>query len=406
MARRLTVICAAVLALGLSGCDQDFCVASVEDPIAAILVGLLCAGVDPPPENPPRAAFVMEPAAIDHGQTVRFDASGSRDNGRIVKYEWDLNGFAVDGPGGRYEIDNGEEPVIERAITAITPGLQERRRIGLRVTDNAGHTHEVEYTLTIRGTEPVASFTVAPNPAFVGNTVTFDASGSSHARLYEWDLDGDGTFETGQSFAATTTRAYGTAGDRLVKLRITDLLSRTSVAERTLRVFASRAAATAAAAKRRGFAARLTRVRLPDTLPAPEVRGGVTTVRGLAVRGRLVAPARRLGPLRPFRRARWVARLDVRATGGDSRLRGVALARFPRGRGKTCLRITMTTRDRGRPAGRVTVLGGSGDAARLRGGGRFRFGLRDGAPRLDGRLRASLGRPRPLPPACAGLRGG
>jgi PKD domain-containing protein len=402
MARRLTVICAAVLALGLSGCDEEFCTGSVDDPIAAILVGLLCAGVDPPPENPPRAAFVMEPTAIDPGQTVRFDASGSTDNGRIVKYEWDLNGIPIDGPGGRYEIDNGEEPVIERSITTFTPGVQERRAIGLRVTDNGGHTHEVERTLTIRGLEPVASFTVSPNPAFVGNTVTFDASGSSHANVYEWDLDGDGTFETVPSFDPTTTRIYTTAGDRLVKLRITDLLSRSSVAQRTLRVFASRAAAVAAA-KRRGFAARLTRVRLPDSLPAPKVRGGVTTLRGLAVRGRLVAPARRLGPLRPFRRARWVARLSFRATDDGSRLRGVALARFPRGRGTACLRITMATRDRGRPAGRVTVLGGRGDASRLRGGGRFRFGFRDGAPRLEGRLRASFGRTRSLPRACAGL---
>jgi hypothetical protein len=403
MARRLTVVCAAVLALGLSGCDEDFCTKSIDDPSFAILVGLLCSGVNPPPENPPSAAFVMEPTVIDPGQTVRFDASGSRDDGRIVRYEWHLNGIQADGPGGRYEIDNREEPVIERSIMAISPGFEERRSIGLRVTDNTGHTDEVEHTLTIRGTEPAASFTVSPNPAFIGNTVTFDASASTHAQLYEWDLDGDGTFETGQSSATTTTRVYQTAGERLVKLRITDVFSRTSVAERTLRVFASRAAATAAAVKRRGFAARLTRVRLPDDLPAARVRGGVTRIRGLAVRGRLVAPIRRLGPLRPFRRARWVARLNVRATGGDSRLRGVALARFPRGRGTACLRITLATRDRGRPAGRVVVLGGTGGAARLRGGGRFRFGFRDDAPRLDGRLRASLGRPRPLPRACAGL---
>jgi hypothetical protein len=399
MARKLTVICAAVLALGLGGCDETFCTGSIDDPIAAILVGLLCAGVDPPAENPPHAAFVMEPAVIDHGQVVRFDASGSRDNGRIVKYEWDLNGTLIDGAGGRYEIDNGEAPVIERSITALTAGVQESRSIALRVTDNGGHTHEATRTLTIRGTEPSASFTVSPNPAFIGNTVTFDASASSHAHLYEWDLDADGTFET-SSFEPTTTRVYPTAGDRRVKLRITDLLSRTSEAERTVRVFASRAAVSAAA---RGFAARLTRVRLPDELPAAKVRGGVTTMRALAIRGRLVAPARRLGPLRPFRRARWVARLNVRASAGASRLRGVALARFPRGRGTACLRITMATRDRGRPAGRVAVLGGSGDAARLRGGGRFRFGFRDGVPRLEGRLRASLGRSRPLPRACAGL---
>jgi hypothetical protein len=401
MARRLTVVCAAVLALGLSGCDETFCTGSIDDPLAAILVGLLCAGVDPPPENPPRAAFVMEPTVINHGQTVRFDASGSRDNGRIVKYEWDLNGVLLDGPSP-YEVDAGEQAVIERQVLALFAGISEQRSIGLRVTDNGGHTHEIKHTLTIRGSEPAASFTVTPNPAFVGNTVTFDASGSIGASSYSWDLDGDGTFETGPEFSPGTNHSYQTAGERRVKLRVADLLGRTSVAERVVRVLDSRAVATAAA-KRRGFAARLKRVRVPDTLPAPVVRGGATTMRGLVVRGRLVAPGRRLGPLRPFRRARWVARLNVRATDDRSRLRGVALARFPRGRGTACLRITMATRDRGRPAGRVTVLGGKGDAARLRGGGRFRFGFRDGAPRLDGRLRASLARPRAAPRACAGL---
>jgi hypothetical protein len=403
MARRLTVICAAVLALALSGCDADFCTRSVENPFAAIFIGLLCSGVDPPPENPPRAVFVMEPTVINHGETVRFDASGSRDNGRIVKYEWDLNGLPIDGPGGRYEVDAGESATIERPVFALTAGIEERRSIGLRVTDNGGHTHEIAHTLTIRGTAPTASFTATPNPVFVGDTVTFDASASTHAFTYLWDLDGDGTFETGPDSSPGTNHAYQTAGERLVRLRVADPLGRTSEAERVVRVLDSRAAATTAATKRRGFAARLTRVRLPDTLPAPRVRGGVTAVRGLAVRGRLVAPARRLGALRPFRRARWRARLNLRATGDSSRLRGVALARFPRGRGTACLRITMATRDRGRPAGRVTVLGGTGDAARLRGGGRFRFAFRDGAPRLDGRLQASLGRPRTLPRACAGL---
>jgi hypothetical protein len=398
MARRLTLICVAVLALGLGGCDEDFCTESTDNPVWALLIGLLCAGVDPPPENPPTATFVMEPAVIDHGESVRFDASGSTDDDRIVKYEWDLDGLA----DGRYEVSSGASPTIERQISALLPGAGERRSIRLRVTDNGDHVDEVARTLTIRGLEPSASFTVSPNPVFVGNTVTFDASASVDASTYRWDFDGDGTFDTGPLLSPSTTHVYTTDGDRRVKLQVSTLFGQTSETEQLVRVLASRAAATAAA-RRRGFAAGLTRVRLPDALPAPRVKGDVTTVRGLAVRGRLLAPARRLGPLRPFRRARWVARLSVRATDEVSRLRGVALARFPRGRGVACLRITMATRDRGLPAGRVTVLGGRGDAARLRGSGRFRFGFRDGAPRLQGRLRASLGLPRPLTRACAGL---
>ena len=51
-----------------------------------------------------------------------------------------------------------------------------------------------------------------PNPAVVGQTVTFNGSGSSDPdgtiTKYEWDLDGNGTYETNSGTTATTTKAY------------------------------------------------------------------------------------------------------------------------------------------------------------------------------------------------------
>ena len=396
MARPLTLVCAAVLALVLSGCDPEFCDAETPDPIAAILIGLLCSGRDPGPSTPPTASFTVEPGSVPSGGTVRLDASASSDaESKVVKYEWDLDEIPFS-----FEVDGGDEPVTEQKFFLRGISGPEERTIRLQVTDQGGNTAIAERTVTITGTGPVAAFTVTPRVPFVGESATFDASGSAGALTYSWDLDGNGSFETGPSATPTVTHVYQTPGERLVKLRITDLLQRTADAQLAINVRASRAATATAAARRRPFAARLTRVRLPETLPAPRVRGGVTTIRGVTVRGRLVAPARGLGPLRPFRRARWRARLNFTSQDGDSRLRGLALARFPGGRGRACLRITMATRDRGRPAGRITVLGGTGEAARLRGGGRFRFGFREDTPRLNGRLRASLGRPRPLPRAC------
>lgn len=49
------------------------------------------------------------------------------------------------------------------------------------------------------------------------------------------------------------------------------------------------------------------------------------------------------------------------------------------------------------PTGRLTLLGGHGSAARLRGGGTFAFSLRGATPRPEGRLRMRLGKPRPCP---------
>ena len=164
------------------------------------------------------------------------------------------------------------------------------------------------------------------------------------------------------------------------------------------------AARATAAARRRPLAVRLTRVRFPDDLGTPKRRGAVAHFEGVRVTGRLVAPRRGLGALRPFRRARWTARLNVSADtrSGVARVRGHALARFPGGAGRACLRVSAQRR-RGAPAGRIVLLGGSGDAARLRGAGRFRFRFVGATPAPAGRLQARLGRPRSMPRACARL---
>src|SRR5262245_64045052 len=103
MGRKLaTGTCLVVLALGLGGCEETFCKTSVEDPLAALFVGLLCSGVDRPPDNTaPTADFTVEPTTIPSGGEVKLDATASHDLGGIVKYEWDLDGLA-----GTFEVDS------------------------------------------------------------------------------------------------------------------------------------------------------------------------------------------------------------------------------------------------------------------------------------------------------------
>ena len=56
---------------------------------------------------------------------------------------------------------------------------------------------------------PTASFTVTPNPAQTGQTVTFNGSASTDPdgtiAKYEWDLDGNGTYETNTGTTPTAT---------------------------------------------------------------------------------------------------------------------------------------------------------------------------------------------------------
>jgi PKD repeat protein len=73
---------------------------------------------------------------------------------------------------------------------------------------------------------PVASFTNSPNQPHSGQSTTLDASGSHYANgsivKYEWDLNGDGTYETSTGSTPTTTTSFASAGTYNVGLRVTD----------------------------------------------------------------------------------------------------------------------------------------------------------------------------------------
>src|SRR5947199_882455 len=83
------------------------------------------------------------------------------------------------------------------------------------------------------GTPPTASFTMSPNPAHVGQAVTFDASASTPGdkgencysgniiEHYDWDFDGNGTIDLSTT-SPVTTHTYSSAGLRAVTLSVTN----------------------------------------------------------------------------------------------------------------------------------------------------------------------------------------
>jgi PKD repeat protein len=145
------------------------------------------------------------------GQQLSLDASASTDDNGIAKFEWDLDG------DGTYETG----PASSKQATSFTTLGSHTVRV--RVTDIYGAASTASVTVLVHRA-PTASFTDAPSPAVVGETVKFDGSSSSDDDpivTYEWDLDGDGTYET-SSATPTTTHAYTTAGPRTIRLRVTD----------------------------------------------------------------------------------------------------------------------------------------------------------------------------------------
>ncbi len=166
--------------------------------------------------KPPVASFAASPNPVAAGIPTGFDASGSLDpDGAVVKYEWDLDG------NGSYETDTGTTATASSAYS--TAGDV---NVGLRVTDNSGETATTTRTVTVQGTLPTASFTATPNPVSTGDQTSFDASGSSDPEgpivKYEWDLDGNGSYETDTGATASATRSYAKKGNVTVGLRVTD----------------------------------------------------------------------------------------------------------------------------------------------------------------------------------------
>jgi hypothetical protein len=197
--------------------------------------------VDPVPATPqtvnvgnggnPNGAFSAGPNPAQPGETVTFNAAAStaQGGGSIAKYEWDLDGVAG------YELDTGA--VASATTSYAATGVH---NVSLKVTDNCGGSDTTPGSVFVNNTPPTASFTVTPNPAAIGATVTFNGTASSDTggsiAKYEWDLDGDNTFETDTGTVATTTKAYTVGKTYFVKLRVTDNNGATNVTFDNLRV--------------------------------------------------------------------------------------------------------------------------------------------------------------------------
>jgi sugar lactone lactonase YvrE len=87
---------------------------------------------------------------------------------------------------------------------------------------------------------PVASLTVTPALVAAGDRVKLDATGSRDPEglklVYEWDLDGNGTFETPSGTTPTAMPRFSTDGVRTLAVRVNDPHGGRTVARATLRV--------------------------------------------------------------------------------------------------------------------------------------------------------------------------
>jgi PKD domain/K319L-like, PKD domain len=172
----------------------------------------------------PSASITLPPTDPKEGSNVLLTGSGSDPEGTTVTYAWDTDN------DGQYDDATGATPTVFYPV-----GSSGSHTIKLQVTDADGATATAQATLNVLPTmppNPVISAT--PNPVVAGDPVVFDASGSSDPDGsvvgYEWDLDGNGSFETPGGSSPVAGRAYPNPTVLSIGVRVTDNDGRTAVA--------------------------------------------------------------------------------------------------------------------------------------------------------------------------------
>jgi PKD repeat protein len=181
----------------------------------------------------PGTLSASHPNAVPLNTPITFTDTGAGDpnpGGAITKYEWDLDG------NGSFEQSTGTTATASHSYSS-----NGTRTVKVRVTSTAGATAVATYTLTALNQPPaISSLTASPNPAVVGQAVTLTAAAADpegHGITgYDWDLDGNGGYETPSGASPTISYAYPNAGPIHVGVRVTDADGAQSTATVTLQV--------------------------------------------------------------------------------------------------------------------------------------------------------------------------
>jgi PKD repeat protein len=188
-----------------------------------VSIRLVPPGIIGPPVSPLKPDFVAPSATIGNSavfQATVVDATGADATADVVSYLWNFgDGSTATGRTANHTFDD--------------PGSF---GVSLTITDTLGRSNRTTRTVTVgQGQVPTASFLASPTAPNVGQTVNFNASGSSaepghQIADYSWNF-GDGSTGSGQ----LTTHAYSQAGSYTVTLKVTDDVGRVSaVATQTI----------------------------------------------------------------------------------------------------------------------------------------------------------------------------
>ncbi len=173
----------------------------------------------------PAARITSKKVAVV-GEGLAFTSASTDDNG-IALLEWDMDG------DGTFERTGAQQ--------STSFGTTGPHKVSLRATDTLGAKSTATATVRVHRA-PTALIVTQPLSPVVNRPTTLDGSRSSDdgtIEKYEWDLNGDGTFETNTAGVPTATTTFTSTGPAKVGLRVTDDDGATDQTSLTLQVAAA-----------------------------------------------------------------------------------------------------------------------------------------------------------------------
>ncbi len=157
---------------------------------------------------------VAVPSSAYAPATIRFYPKTTTDTA-IVYYNWDMDG------NGAFETSNFFPDSTKR--TYVNPG---EYRVGLEVVDANGKRAQGYTTVRILNAPPTVSVDLQPSNGPVPLNVHFKVAASDREGIakYQWDFDGDGTWDYESTATGDTDHLYETTGTYNARLKVTDRL--------------------------------------------------------------------------------------------------------------------------------------------------------------------------------------
>ena len=167
------------------------------------------------PASPIQSDFSFNPAGGNAPISIRFTPTPIT-NAAINLFQWDFDGNG--------SIDVSDTVGRDQVRTYSTPGTY---AVSLKITDSQGRTDTRVKNVVIGNALPAVTASASPTNGQAPLTVNFlaSASDSDGVASFEWDFDGDGSYDrTINGTSGNTSFAYTNVGTFLPKVRVTDRL--------------------------------------------------------------------------------------------------------------------------------------------------------------------------------------